>query len=372
MADTTTPKRGSIDVSGGLAALAQGLSALGPAQVPYYTDYLENRNKQLQLQAEATKAQQALAQQQITNAQAQQRNSLYEMNTMNTMGYRPTPPGVMQTPITGPQQGKIDRMNLLRGNTQTGPVTGNIYTPKPDAQAAQVDPGVVERIASYNADIKTIPGFGKSGVRNAYLKAVVAQNPDWDQKNYEAAKKFNVGLGETRRGTPGGIKNSAETLLGHLDLYGSKIDELQNQKVPAQNAIINFAKYNLGHQEITNYQQAQEVVNSELENLLTGVGATQEGLSARRALLSKNASYTQQKEAIKTLTHIISERIRPLSAQYDKYVPSDKGGYLSPYAKGILQKFGADGDTQTFTVGSKTYNIPKDQVEAFKKAKGIK
>jgi len=31
----------------------------------------------------------------------------------------------------------------------------------------------------------------------------------------------------------------------------------------------------------------------------------------------------------------------------------------------------AGGDTESFVVGGKTYNIPKDKVDAFKKAKGL-
>jgi len=46
MADETyLPKRGTVDIRGGLAALAQGLTAMGGEQVPYYTNYLDAQAK---------------------------------------------------------------------------------------------------------------------------------------------------------------------------------------------------------------------------------------------------------------------------------------------------------------------------------------
>lgn len=309
-----------------------------------YSAYLESQNKRMALESEAIKAQQALAQQQFenqlktetlgsTNAYRQASLLNQERGVMNQSGFIPAPKD--QLLAMTPQA----RMDALK-QRQVGDITGKSYIPKPDTQQQVIDPGVVDRIATYNTDIKTIPGFGMASVRNAYLKAVVAQNPQYDQKQYVAASKFMTGLADTRRGTPGGIVNSANTLLGHLDYLDKTIDELKNSKLPTKNLLVNFAKYQLGNPNVTNLQQAKEVVNSELETLLTGIGVTQEGLKARRTLLNENTGYEQQKEAIKTLVKIMKSRIDPIEKQYKTYGGTDSERILAPESKAIMSKYG--------------------------------
>lgn len=224
-----------------------------------------------------------------------------------------------------------------------GPITTARFVPKVTVDKnpqLQVDPDVAYKIATYQVDIKTIPGFGKSSVRSAYLKAAVQANPNYDQKQYAAASKFITGLADTKRGTPGGIVNSANTLIGHLDYLDNQIDDLHNSGLPVQNALVNFAKYNLGKPEITNFGQALEVVNAEMETLLSGVGVTQQGLSARRVLLNKDSSYEQQKGAIKTLIEVMRKRVQPIEAQYKRYGGDEPNAILSDESRAVLDRIG--------------------------------
>lgn len=316
-----------------------------------YATYLDAQTKRQALEAEAIKAQQAQSQQSFENQmalhkQAVQESQLGVMNQARQSGIMNSERSVMNQsgfiPSSREQllgMNPMDRMNALKSR-QIGDATGRYFVPKPDSLQQSIDPAVAQKIASYNVDLKTIPGFGKSSVRNAYLKEAVKLNPNFDQKQYEAGKKFMVRLADTKRGTPGAIANSSNTFLSHLNYLDAQVEDLKNGKLPAKNLLINFAKYQLGKSDITNFKQAKEVVDSELETLLTGVGVTQQGLSARRTLLNENSSYQQQKDAIKTLVKIMKARVEPIEAQYKKYGGTDPNGILSPESRSIMDKFG--------------------------------
>lgn len=178
---------------------------------------------------------------------------LDEIRTMSSAGYQPTsntmPNREELLSLGKSPEARIQRKNILQSRTEygvpgamQGPITTARFVPKVTVDKnpqLQVDPDVVNKIATYQVDIKTIPGFGKSSVRSAYLKAAVQANPNYDQKQYAAASKFITGLADTKRGTPGGIVNSANTLIGHLDYLDNQIDDLHNSGLPVQNALVN-------------------------------------------------------------------------------------------------------------------------------------
>jgi hypothetical protein len=335
-----------------LMAAGDSISGIYGQRGNTYATYLDSQNKRVAMEQEAIKQdiENKLKENQFNTLNTQRNASLInqERSAMNSSGLTPT----SKTQLLG--MNPMERMNLLK-QRQTGDITGRYYVPKPDSTSLQADPSVAQKIANYEIDIKTIPGFGKSSVRNAYLKQVAEINPQFDQKQYTAASTFMTGLAKTQRGTPGGIVNSSNTFLGHLDFLDKNVDELKNSKLPAKNAIINFAKYQLGRSDITNLKQAQEVVGSELQTLLTGIGVTQEGLKAQRALLSTDASYDQQKAAIKTLVKIMKARVDPIQKQYETYGGKDPNRILTPESQSIVSKFG----------GSKIEKFSDDEEKAY-------
>ncbi len=338
-------------IASALMAGGDAMSGIYGQRGNTYATYLDSQNKRLAMEAEAIKAQEATAQQNFTNQlalhkQAVQDGQLGVMNQARQSGMMNSERSVMNQsgfiPTSREQllgMNPMDRMNALKSR-QIGDSSGRYFVPKPDSMQQAVDPAVAQKIASYNVDLKTIPGFGKSSVRNAYLKEAVKLNPNFDQKQYEAGKKFMVGLADTKRGTPGAIANSSNTFLSHLNYLDANVEDLKNGKLPAKNLLINFAKYQLGKSDVTNFKQAKEVVDSELETLLTGVGVTQQGLSARRTLLNENSSYEQQKGAIEALVKIMKGRVEPIETQYKRYGGTDPNGILSPESRSIMDKFG--------------------------------
>ena len=174
----------------------------------------------------------------------------------------------------------------------------------------------IQGIANYELDPTRIASL-RTGERSTLIAATKMFDPTFDMKKYPAQQQYVKDLADTKRGTVGGIVNSANTLVGHLGFLDEQIEKLKNTNLKPANAIINLAKDVTGDPSITNYEQAVTVVNSEIETLLSGVGVTQEGLRVRDKLLSKNAGYEQMKSAIRTLGHIMQARTHPLEQQYE-------------------------------------------------------
>jgi len=206
---------------------------------------------------------------------------------------------------------------------------------------SEVSPETVSGLLDYTVDVKALPARGNQ--RNKAITEAKKIDPTFDMKEYPARAAYVKSL-KSPEGRLYRQKTSADTLFGHLDLMNEMTDRMKNAKVKPANVIINFAKEVLGDPSITNYEQAASVVDSELELLLTQVGATQEGLKHRRTLLNKNSGYKQQKEAIKTLTYIIESRMKAHEKEYKKTMGKEVGDeIISPEAREIIGRIRSNG-----------------------------
>lgn len=196
----------------------------------------------------------------------------------------------------------------------------------------------VQAVANYELDPKSFPL--RSGERSALFAATKKYDPSFDQKLYPTQQAYMKEMASNKRGTIGGTINSANTLVAHLDLLDQQVDKLKNTNLKPQNAVVNLAKQITGDSSITDFEQAKAVVDSELEVLLSGVGATQQGLAARRTLLSENAGYDQMKSAIKTIGHVLQARTHPMEQQYESLFKKPAGDtILHADSKATLDRF---------------------------------
>lgn len=196
----------------------------------------------------------------------------------------------------------------------------------------------VQGFADYSLDPTKVASM-RTGERQTILAATKMFDPSFDMKKYPAQADYVKQLSRTENGTVGAKVNSANTLISHLGLLSDQVDKLKNTNLKPANAIINLAKDMTGDTSITDFQQAKSVVDSELETLLTNVGATQQGLEARRQLLSDNASYDQMKSSIQTIGHILQARTRPLEQQYEQLFNKPAGEtIIHADSRSILQR----------------------------------
>lgn len=197
---------------------------------------------------------------------------------------------------------------------------------------------LINKVASGDIDPKTIPAF-KGGNRLKYLQAVTVLNPDYNQMSLLTEANFRKDLGKNTPNSVGGQITSANTLIGHLGFMKDKLDELKTGKIPAKNAIVLFAQQQLGHPEVTNFNEAKSVVDSEMERLLTGVGVTQQGLAAKKMLLNQNSSYDQIYGAIKTMGKILESRTGTLEKRYVQNTGESAGdNILFPESRNVLKR----------------------------------
>ena len=203
------------------------------------------------------------------------------------------------------------------------PEEKSLFLDKLNPELAQT----VQGISDYSLDPTKLASM-RTGERVAVLAATKMFDPTFDMKKYPAQQDYIKQLSRTENGTIGNKVNSANTLISHLDLLNNQVDKLKNTNLKPANAIINLAKDISGDASITDFKQSKAVVDSELEVLLTNVGATQQGLEARRTLLSENAGYEQMKSAIKTIGHILQARTHPLEQQYIQLFGKEPGDII--------------------------------------------
>ena len=190
---------------------------------------------------------------------------------------------------------------------------------------AQADPITAENVkglADYSLDPSKIASY-RGNQRAQFAALAKMYNPAFNMAKYGQRQKFLQNLSNTNSGSMGGNILSLNTLIGHLQLLQSQAAMLSNGQLQPVNAIINFAQELSGNPNITNFEQAKSVVDSELERALTGVGATQGGLRAREQLLSSKASPQQMIGAINVLQDIMATRLKNLTGQYKSIMGKD-------------------------------------------------
>lgn len=221
-----------------------------------------------------------------------------------------------------------------------------------DAWLGQLDPVTSENVrglANYDLDLSKVATY-RGNQRSEYAALAKMYNPNFDMKKYGQRQQFMKNMSNTNPGSMGGNILSLNTLIGHLQLLQEKAAELQTGNLTPVNAVINTARQMSGNPNITNFEQARSVVDSELERALTGVGATQGGLHERRNLLNKNASPQQMVGAIMTLQDIMATRLKSVRSQYKAVMgKEEEPGQIvydqnQAYVDSILSKQGGGND----------------------------
>lgn len=241
-----------------------------------------------------------------------------------------------------------------------------------DAWLSQLEPSQAEIVKGY-ADYTLDPSKStsmRSNERAKYIGLAKMYDPNFNMQKYPANAAY---VKDVYSGKVANNIQSLNTLVGHLDSLNTSLDSLKADKQPLKNAIILTARNLTGDPSITDYKMAKQVVQSELEQALTGVGVTQEGRKSYEKILNGNAfGYDQGKQFVKTVGHILDTRLKTHEQGYKQKLGRDAGELMRyPDTKKALENI-FSGDATQFTINGQVYNIPTDKVESFKKAKGLK
>ncbi len=182
-------------------------------------------------------------------------------------------------------------------------------------------------------------------MNKSYTKFIAAAkelNPNFDQNNYSARKKF---LGSWDGGNDSANIVSINTTVGHLSTLLDAANGLWNDKLKVANQFVNWAKDNLGDPTITDFETAKHAVGSELAKAFKGGQAspTEEEIKSWTAIFSNANSEEQLQAAIKQSAKLLSSRMKSLQNNYKRVMgdyPSEST--LFPETIHTLERVGFD------------------------------
>lgn len=165
-------------------------------------------------------------------------------------------------------------------------------------------------------------------VRSAYIGLVRKLFPNYDVNKFGQVAEYRKQLGEDSGNSLGSRVVSVNTVADHLAQMSQLADQLKSQNVPVQNGIINFVRTNLGHPEVTNFNDAKEIVSNEIENILSQKGATQSGVKRMEGNLNANMSPDQLKGFVQVNAPLIADRVQALRSQYKSNIGAEDNGEI--------------------------------------------
>jgi len=220
-----------------------------------------------------------------------------------------------------------------RGSSISSFDIGTVPKIQNDEQRAEIlaslPPDLAENVQAageYRLDATKLYGLRNNSGDRAKFDALINRiYPGWDMKKYTQRQKYITDLASGKLNQQ---VLAANTLTKHLDTFDQTIDNLKNTNSKPANAIINFAKDITGDPSITDFKFAKEIVNSEMQRLLTQVGVTQEGMNRVSAMLSNNAGFDQMKSNVQLLKTIMKGRLEPLRSQYKNIMGEEENGQI--------------------------------------------
>src|ERR1035441_2705544 len=222
----------------------------------------------------------------------------------------------------------------------------------------KIDPGVA-RAAAFGA--------------NRYIQILNLEHPEDVNvmRAYDAAKmgrktpqsiSFQIDKFVTKyftAGPAGTTINYFNTTIDHVKLLRETVNGLQNGDVQLFNKWGNEWANATGNPAPNDFNTVRSAVSGELSKTFKGTGATDQEVALIEGTINNAQSPQQLSGAIEFYLRLMEGKMNALKGQYEA------GKQGSP-------NFPSGGDTKTgttsFTEGNKSWNIPANMVEEFKKA----
>ena len=216
----------------------------------------------------------------------------------------------------------------------TAPVNEDAISRMPPALAAQVRATIEGQLP--------LPAQSRNNPRNAQLRdAVLVADPSMiEQRN----KIRNAYFGATQSKEKDTLTNVNQA-YAHAGTLFDLTKAMNNNDLPAVNAIVNLVKGQTGSADVTNPEIAKQALSDELMRTFRGAGAASE-VEAKRfgdALKSMTGSPAQQQGALKTAVELLDKRLQVMQDQYTQGMGHErfKRDLLLPTAKPAYDKLHA-------------------------------
>lgn len=225
-------------------------------------------------------------------------------------------------------------------------------------QGAQGSPADIKTLAdSMRAGNISAADLGRAGQRLAVVAQAARDEPGFTTQTYNQRMKLRNDFASSGPSSAGGQIDSLNQLAEHLEVLKQAADALKNKNLPAQNAVINYARQLTGDPSVNNMQTAQLAVAQEVSRLLKGGVAGEDEGKKWEARYNPNFSPDQQSGAVNTTRALVRGRLDAKRQKWNAVMgKSNVAGfddYLTPASQRMFEEIQAPG-AGTTTPGAGT------------------
>lgn len=168
------------------------------------------------------------------------------------------------------------------------------------------------------------------------------QGKPYDARDYSASKRLLDGYASTAANSAGGQMNATNTAVQHVEQLRKLAVALQNNDIPAANAVRNYVQTALGKPEPGNVKTAAMIVGDELVKAVIGAGGAVSDREKILERLSNTQSPDQMAGALDTLTGLLGGSVNSRRRQYLSVTKRSEDEFeqmLSPEALDALSQY---------------------------------
>lgn len=232
--------------------------------------------------------------------------------------------------------------------------------------ASTFDPtAFAEPIANYQMRLgdamARMPGTSRAEI----LKAVLAKNPNFQESNYDVAKRTEEAF---TSGSKADLVRSNNNALEHLGLLHQAGQALKNGNIQVLNAVANEFGVQVGNDAKTTYDHIATRVGDEVTKAFIP-GAGGEGERTRAAADYSSSLSPQQRESnIKADIHLMDSQQRNLTDQYKRgtYGRGTQQLYTDRAQQTRDALLGNQGTVKMKAPTGQVQDVPADQVDHYK------
>lgn len=200
------------------------------------------------------------------------------------------------------------------------PASGVDFTKTGDEflkQIPEADRNKVLAIAEGRAKLPANSMASKNPDVQKLFTYVTAYDPSFDTGNADARVQMRKQFASTKAGDAGGQITAGNTAIGHLGELSDIAEKMGNYKIPAVNAVTNWAsKQAGGNTPFVEYNNALGRFVEEATKFYRGVGGNEADIQRAISALDANQSPEQLRAAIRTQAQLMGEKISALQDQW--------------------------------------------------------
>jgi hypothetical protein len=237
-------------------------------------------------------------------------------------------PAPLEADIKNPDTGKSERRGIRQEQLPDGTVR-TVFAGGPDAgkevpkeqlgevrtKGEQAGQEAIDATAESIADYRTPPLSPYAQVRGngpEIMEAIKKANPEYNAQKYYQANSVRQ---DFARGAASKRIDALNTVTQHLEVFDDLGKALKNGDVNAVNSVVNYAKTQLGHPEVTSFNAAKDVVADEVIKAVIGSGAVfdREGMTKN---LSGSRSPEQLHDVEVTIKRLMAGQVGSLEKRW--------------------------------------------------------